>query len=64
MTVVVLVIQLFFTEQKPVRAEVPVISIEECHDAAKQVFALRDYQGERIISVAAGCHLTITDKPA
>lgn len=60
---IVLVIQIFFADQRQMRAEVPVISVEECHDAAKQAFAMREYQGELIVAIAAGCHLTITDKP-
>lgn len=60
---VVLVLQLFIQGGEQVRAEIPVSSLEECFELAKEAMTIREHKGGPIIGVAAGCHLTITDQP-
>lgn len=59
-----LVIQLFFDGGEQQRAEVHVSSLDECIDLSREVFTIREYQGKPVRAISAGCHLTITDRPA
>lgn len=61
---IVLVLQLFFADAPPVRAEVPVATIQECVDHIPEFLLMRQFQEKEVTALAAGCFVKVQDRPA
>ena len=59
---IMLIVQLWVGDKVHVlRGEMS--TLEECHEVAKGAYAMRDYRGEPIKAILAGCYAPIQETP-